>query len=555
MIDLGENEIRQLCSESSFSRGEMYFEEGRVSIKETTLTRIKAVVSGTEDYHVEIEFGEELSGECDCPYDWGGMCKHIVAVLLAVVRDEDKTKDLIEESNQEREEIKKLLKMADADDLRSFLLSEMEQQADLLNRFKVVFGKSRSEFSVDAYKSDVELLYEDVEHHGYVPYGENVDFSTLTDLAELHILKGDHLEAAKIYQAVSETIAEKMDEVDDSDGNYGEEFSSSMDAFADCIIQAGLDVDGKRPYIKYLFNKYWENDPDYFQSDYEDALNKICCDEQSLRYWKDLLDPHLPDEIASDKDWMRHHVAMGLISMKLDLCLKLREIDEFYGIIDRHFRIDARLCLRYARRLLSDGKKEKAQEVAEEGLATFKGHSARELRDFLCGIYIDSDPRKNRDTLHSLFIDSNEWQYYERLRKACSPEEWQERLERILDYYSVDKSRDWYGGSTLVDIHIREKMHDKALELVLSKNSLNALRHYHNDLSSMNPERYFDAYRKLIVPFAGKETGRKHYQMVVSYLKLMKRIDGHEKAVSEIVGQLRIEHRKKPAFIDEMKEL
>jgi hypothetical protein len=328
-----------------------------------------------------------------------------------------------------------------------------------------------------------------------------------------------------------------------------------MDAFADCITRAGLDANGKNPYIKYLFNKYLENDPDYFQSDYEDTLKKICRDEQSFRYWNDLLDPHLPGAVPVDRDWMCQRAAMGLISMKLDLCLKLGEIDEFYGVIDRHFRSDARLCLRYARRLLGDGKREKAQEVAEVGLATFKDHSTRELRDFLCGIYVDSDPKKCRDTLHSLFIDSNDWQYYKRLKKACSPEEWQERLGRIQDCYSVDKSRDLFGGSTLVDIYILEKMHDKAVELVLSKDSLNALRHYHNDLSSLYPERYFDAYRKLIVPFAGRETGRKHYQMVVSYLKLMKRIDGHEKAVSEIVGQLRIGHRKKPAFIDEMKEL
>ena len=49
--------------------------------------------------------------------------------------------------------------------------------------------------------------------------------------------------------------------------------------------------------------------------------------------------------------------------------------------------------------------------------------------------------------------------------------------------------------------------------------------------------------------------GRKHYQEVVSYLKQMKSMEGYEGAVSEIVGQLRIEHKKKPAFIDEMKGL
>jgi len=49
--------------------------------------------------------------------------------------------------------------------------------------------------------------------------------------------------------------------------------------------------------------------------------------------------------------------------------------------------------------------------------------------------------------------------------------------------------------------------------------------------------------------------GRKHYQEVVSYLKRMKSIEGYEGAVSEIVGRLRIEHKRKPAFIDEMTEL
>ncbi len=35
----------------------------------------------------------------------------------------------------------------------------------------------------------------------------------------------------------------------------------------------------------------------------------------------------------------------------------------------------------------------------------------------------------------------------------------------------------------------------------------------------------------------------------------MKSMDGYEGSVSEIVARLRIEHKRKPAFIDEMKEL
>jgi hypothetical protein len=555
MIDLDEDDLRQLCSESSFDKGERYFEEGRVRITEATPSRIKAVVSGTEDYNVVIEPGEEFSGECDCPYDWGGLCKHIVATFLAVIRDDEETGALVEQSNREWEDVKFLLKLADADALRSFLLSEMERRHDLLNRFKAVFDKEGGESSVDDYKANVESLYDVAEEHGFVPYGERIDFSSLSELAQLYILKGDFLEAAKIYQALSETISDKMDEVDDSDGHFGGEFSDSFDGFLDCIVKAELNAEGRKPYIKYLFDRYMHGDPNYFRWEYEKALIRLCREELDWRYWKELLEPHLPGELPSDRDWSHHSDAMSLISMKLDILLKLKEMGEFHELIERHFRSSNRLCLRYAKQLLADGKKEKALEVAEEGVAIFEDHLTKELRDFLCGIYKDSDPKKYRDTLQSLFLQSGDWQYYGPLKKASKPEEWQERLGKILAHFAEKRSTDWSGRSKLIDIYLKEKMYDLALTEVLAKRSLSTLRLYQNDLAFRYPEQYFNVYRELIIPFADKGMGRKHYQEVVSYLKQMKSMDGYEGAVSEIVGRLRVEHKRKPAFIDEMKGL
>ncbi|MDD2753963.1 MAG: hypothetical protein PHS80_00410 [Methanothrix sp.] len=453
------------------------------------------------------------------------------------------------------DEVKSLLKLADADALRSFMLSEMEQRADLMNRFKAVFGKKGKGRSLNDYKAEAESLYDDVEDHGYVPYGVDIDFSSLSDLSELYIQKGDFLEAAKIYQALSEVIAEKMDDVDDSDGNYGEEFTDSLDSFTECITHAGLDADGKRPYIKYILENYLRGDPDYFQSDYNEALNKLCREKLDWQYWKELLEPHMPGDLPCDKDWWRHHVAIELISMKLDLHLKLGEKDDFYGLIERHFRSSHALCLRYAEQLLADSNNKKAQEVAEAGVAIFEDHLTKELRDFLSRIYKESDPKKYRDTLQALFLQSGDWKYYGPLKNASKPEEWQERLGKILVHFAEKRSTDWFGSSKLIDIYLKEKMYDLALTEVMARRSLLSLRHYQKDLAFRYPEQYFNAYRELIIPFADKGMGRKHYQEVVSYLKQMKSMDGYESAVSVIVEQLRVEHRRKPAFIDEMKEL
>lgn len=47
-------------------------------------------VAGTALYRVRIyETPTGLVTSCTCPYDWGGDCKHIVATLLAWLRELD----------------------------------------------------------------------------------------------------------------------------------------------------------------------------------------------------------------------------------------------------------------------------------------------------------------------------------------------------------------------------------------------------------------------------------------------------------------------------------
>ncbi len=85
-----ETVIRQRATPQSWERGVDYFYEGRVSQviwRDGTLT---ARVEGSqyEPYLVQVTFdpgGAILSANCNCPYDWGGDCKHIIATLLYLI--------------------------------------------------------------------------------------------------------------------------------------------------------------------------------------------------------------------------------------------------------------------------------------------------------------------------------------------------------------------------------------------------------------------------------------------------------------------------------------
>jgi len=459
-----------------------------------------------------------------------------------------------ERGNLELKKADAILKKADPEELRGFLRRELEKRPDLMERFMACFSQAGQGRSLSHYKNEAESLYDDAECHGYVSYGTDIDFSAITDLAELYIEKEDFQEAAKIYQALTETIAEKMDEVDDSDGYYGEEFSDGLDLLVDCIIDAGPGWVCRKSYIKYLMDKYLRRDPDYFQDNYREALEKLCTTDDDLKYWKELLEPHVPENIPDGHDWSSYYNARKLISMQLHVLSKLKDMAGFYSLIEKHYRSDHDLCLWYARQLLEDGDRAKAVKVAEEGVALFPEHLSGKIRDFLSGIYRKADPKRYRETLQSLFLTEGDWKYYDTLKKASPLEEWSQRLGEILARCS-DPRLGRLGRDKIIDIYLKERMYDQALSNVLSQKSLFALSRYQDKLGHRYPEEYFNAYRELIIPFAGKGTGRKHYQEVVSYLNKMKRIEGFEGAVLVIVKQLRAENRRKPAFIDEMKDL
>jgi len=76
-------QIRKLCTESSFERGIEYFHQDSVRSLEQFGNSITAIVEGTSNYEVTIRMDKEnIEASCTCPYDWGGYCKHIVATLF-----------------------------------------------------------------------------------------------------------------------------------------------------------------------------------------------------------------------------------------------------------------------------------------------------------------------------------------------------------------------------------------------------------------------------------------------------------------------------------------
>ena len=80
-----EEVIRDLATETSYERGEEYADYGAVRNLVVEGETYRAHVYGTHRYTVRVwDESGDIGSSCTCPYDWGGVCKHVVAVMLSV---------------------------------------------------------------------------------------------------------------------------------------------------------------------------------------------------------------------------------------------------------------------------------------------------------------------------------------------------------------------------------------------------------------------------------------------------------------------------------------
>ena len=91
--NITEDQIQERCTKQVFSRGEDYFYNEAIENPMFHGWTLSANCYGSEDtpYSVSVELTPTgiADAACSCPYDWGGDCKHIVALLLTYVHEPD----------------------------------------------------------------------------------------------------------------------------------------------------------------------------------------------------------------------------------------------------------------------------------------------------------------------------------------------------------------------------------------------------------------------------------------------------------------------------------
>lgn len=82
-------DIEELASPKVFERGKRYYEDRSIVTTVIRGNRLEAFCYGSQVYRVTAIVSDSGIGmtTCSCPYDWGGICKHRVALLLTYLHE------------------------------------------------------------------------------------------------------------------------------------------------------------------------------------------------------------------------------------------------------------------------------------------------------------------------------------------------------------------------------------------------------------------------------------------------------------------------------------
>lgn len=276
-VNLSEASIRQRATMQVWTRGRTYFDRGLVENAEWRDGVLSATVqgSGYSPYRVRVVGDEHgvISAECTCPYDWGGDCKHIIAVLLHALHTP--------EAVVERQPLTSLLADLNREQLIELITTIAQEHSNtltIIDRFTLIPTSPTPHTTTatidtdmirrqvranvrDAVGGDRGYEYDDWYDEGYI--GDNLGnvFDGALQVAQAQMLAGNTDNALAVLEAATEAWGDGIDSLDEyviEELSYGDdaEYTSQLgDMWAEVLLSAAPQ--GGLPQLTATQRDHW----------------------------------------------------------------------------------------------------------------------------------------------------------------------------------------------------------------------------------------------------------------------------------------------------------
>ena len=553
------NEFEQHFHENILKKGLVYFEKGRVvDFSEISSGEFEAIVSGTEDYcvHLEIKNNTIINYDCDCPYDFGPICKHIAAVVFYLQKDRLDLNDSLhalpkrtEKEMSVNQQIKELLKTITHDELIDFIEGNCKNDTKFKNNFLATFGHLSTNQSKAFYQKQIQsILKSAAGRNGWIGWSDMkyVVHATQPFLenAEQYFYKKNFENVFYISTAILEEMTKAFQFADDSSGEIGYFIHSAME-FLSKISNENTTETLKKELFDYCVSMYksrifegwdWhlgiihlaidlvdnENDADLIinllnsvRGEYEQEITQL--------YKLELLKKYKTQKVVDD--FILQHISNP----------KIRKL-EIEDAFENH-------------------QYEKIKTLAIEGIGqdeVKKPGLVKEWYDWLLKIALLENDKSNtikyaRYRLINNFRGTED--YYQILKNTIENSDWHSFLEEIIK--EITPKNSWTYVPLIRQIYINEAWWDRLFLMLKENLSLEKIEENETYLAKDFSAELIELYSERITNYLDRFVGRNHYKTACKYLKKMKKLGGNQQ-VYELIEIFRKKYPQRKALLEEL---
>jgi len=552
------NNFHKQISRKIYERGEEYYESDMVdNVEHDYPDTWTAEVEGNDLYSVEIKLtGDEIvSWNCDCPYEHGDICKHIVAVLLYIKDNRDEHSVNIESPiSPSNEQLSEILKQTNNKELTSFLSQYADKHPDFHQELvSNLHPKKKTGSHVD-YTKEIQKCFK----HSY----DNCDFRNggqaiaykldgYIKKAESLIKLNCHEEAMTILLNIIRETGEGYEEYDDYDGDLGGVCQEAAELIAE-MIETGLSDDSLKNLTdeisKLIKNSNYDN---YDLADLNELLFSVSLKTSNFDNGIRIIDEALKNE----PDTFR---TPSLVKSKIELLEKADKKEEVKKVISSYLHLPEIRKIRL-KEFISEKQYENALALIDKGmsLAEKKGHqgTVTDWKDEKLSVYeLTGNKEKVVELAEDLFVTGRDsMKYYHVLKTVIPVEKWADYLDDFLR--KSTKRKTWGFEDVLAKIYIEEKYWDRLMDYVeknIKLGKYNSLGEYESYLKPRYPERMLTFYRTRITDYAAKNMGRDHYKYVSDVLKTMKTYPGGNETANALLSHFKSVYSNRRAMMEEL---
>jgi hypothetical protein len=556
-------------SKTILERGKAYYDIGNViEVQLFTKDIYKAEIEGTERYEVSVEVvqGEILEYACNCPYNRGPICKHVVASLyhlreVEFSAEEEETVALpskkVSSKNVKKktikEELEALLAEITTDELQAFVLEKALNDTSFRRLLKTSLIRAEHKQSKGFYRKQIKAILRTAKYQGFInrPAMRTVNQQILPflNIAEEGVEKQDFSSSFLISAVVLEEMTAAFNFADDSNGDIGDLIHFARDILKR-ISQATLSKSIRKAFFNYCLKEFKK---ERFEGwDWHFDLLKFAAELfESTKEAEALM--NLLDENAFQE-----------YSLQAIQCIKYQLIQKVEGASMALLYLEQNIKNPDLRKIALQkafDQRNYAQVIvlANDGIDCDQKYAGlvHQWKKWLLKV---AQKQKDRATIikyaQYFFIRGSEDEqdyYYQLLQQTVPSNDWAVFLENLITDLRGDGA--WYNKVALeAGIYIQKKWWARLFKLVQSEVDFHVLERYGEYLKKDYRTDLIELYAQQILKYMNDNVGRKHYKKACRYIRSMQKL-GDQGKVQELVQTLRLAYPKRSALLDELNDI